>query len=80
MAISAAEKIHNMEEADISCICFHARRAARHITRFFDCHLRAAGLSPAQYTTLRKLSKIGSSHVSDIGRIWQWIKALFRQV
>lgn len=53
----------------VPCICFHARRAARHITQIFDSCLRAEGLRASQYGLLYFLSKTEGACISDIGRL-----------
>lgn len=35
-----------------ACHCFAARQAARHVTRIYDRHLGAAGITPTQFSIL----------------------------
>ncbi len=50
------------------CNCSALRRAARHVTRFYDSELAATGLGVNQYSILVRLSRVGPSAIRDLAR------------
>lgn len=53
----------------LPCACANLRRASRAVTRLYDEHLRAAGLTTAQFTLLQVLSEAGPMTQGRLGRI-----------
>jgi len=52
-----------------ACNCFATRRAARTITRLYERHLSAAGLTSAQFSILALTDERGSETMSELARI-----------
>ncbi len=46
------------EPAPRGCTCFRLRRMARRVTRVYDAHLAAAGLTLTQYSLLTALTRL----------------------
>jgi DNA-binding MarR family transcriptional regulator len=51
------------------CHCLAARRNARYLTRFYDRHLAAAGLSVSQFSLLAMLAEHSDISISDLTEI-----------
>lgn len=48
------------------CNCLAMRQAARHVTRFYDAFLLAAGLRTTQFSILAKLRRVGCSTITAL--------------
>jgi DNA-binding MarR family transcriptional regulator len=51
------------------CNCFAVRQAARHITRLYERHLAAAGLTSAQFSILGVLAEAGAMTMIDLAKV-----------
>lgn len=49
-----------------SCNCFASRKAARLITKLYEDHLAAAGLTSTQFALLAHLDEAGAASVRDL--------------
>jgi DNA-binding MarR family transcriptional regulator len=56
-----------MMRPGIRCHCTDLRRAARQITRLYDERLSPAGLTAAQYSLMRAISKVERPSLTDLG-------------
>jgi DNA-binding MarR family transcriptional regulator len=48
------------------CNCFAIRQAARHVTRLYERHLSAAGLTSAQFSLLAVLDETGGMSMLEL--------------
>lgn len=59
-----------MERIDLqNCNCFHARKAARHLTQIYDAVLAPAGIRSTQYMILAVLYERGGLSVNELAGI-----------
>jgi DNA-binding MarR family transcriptional regulator len=49
------------------CHCANLRRAARAVSRYYDAHLAPSGLTVAQYSLLRALSRLEPATAGELG-------------
>ena len=49
------------------CHCANLRRAARAVSRYYDAHLAPSGLTVAQYSLLRTLSRLEPATAGELG-------------
>ena len=49
-----------------SCNCFASRKAARLVTKLYEDHLAAAGLTSSQFALLAHLDEAGAASVRDL--------------
>lgn len=52
-----------------SCYCTTIRKAARRLTAIYDEALQPAGISLAQLSLMRNISRSGSISIGDLGRL-----------
>lgn len=52
------------------CVCFHVRKTARVVTRFFDRYLQNAGLGANQFAVLASIAGAGGTSVTHLA---QWL-------
>lgn len=53
-----------------TCHCSAIRKAARHVTQFYDQHLAGAGLTVTQFAVLARLGQHGALTINDLaGRL-----------
>ena len=48
------------------CNCLAIRKAARHVTQFYDHRLAPAGLSTPQFSILARLRRRGPSTINEL--------------
>ncbi len=48
------------------CNCFAVRKAARHVTQFYDQHLAPIGLRTSQFSMLAKLKRLGPMTINTL--------------
>ncbi|NOG73284.1 MarR family winged helix-turn-helix transcriptional regulator [Roseicella sp. DB1501] len=48
------------------CSCLAIRKAARHVTQFYDARLAASGLTTPQFSILARLRHLGPSTINDL--------------
>ena len=51
----------------LPCHCANLRRAARAVSRYYDAHLAPSGLTVAQYSLLRALSRLEPATAGELG-------------
>ena len=60
--------MHTFTPAPASpCHCANLRRAARAVSRYYDAHLAPSGLTVAQYSLLRALSRLEPATAGELG-------------
>lgn len=51
------------------CTCFRLRRTARSMTRIYDAHLQADGLTLTQYSLLSNLARCGPPSIHELAAL-----------
>jgi DNA-binding MarR family transcriptional regulator len=58
----------NLPPGPEECTCLAVRKAARHITQFYDQYLAPVGLRTTQFSILAKLKRLGPMTINALAR------------